>query len=1169
MGKSNGSGRQALIEGVESRRLLSTVIYVDTNATDSVQDGASWATAYLDLQQALAAATSGDEIRVAKGTYKPTNGTDRSTRFALKTGVEVRGGYAGTGSPVPDARNVGLNQTILSGEIGRLVDTSDNSKAIVGAISCDATAVLDGFILTQAAGIGGGALLISNASPTIRNCTFLHNLTSGVRCNAASSPEFFDCVFRENQSLMDGAGMYNMKSSPSLIDCTFISNSTPKTGGAIYNSTATPFITGCTFVQNDASSGGAISNDLGSVSTISHCSFTENSAVLGGAVYDRVNAGTSAISYSTFLRNFAGTPDPNSGNGGGYYGRSGVMVNCRFYANTAGYGGGASGGTLKGCVLVGNAAFEGGATAYASLVNCTVVANRAEYYGGGIVWGEVANSIVWLNDAREYPQIAYPSTGKVVFTNIEDGVGVTVGEGNIKADPMFVREPDPGSDEVWGTVDDDYGDLHVRLGSPVVDAASNQWLTDGPTKELDEKERFQDLPTVPDTGIGPGPVADMGAFELQSGLAADIGGPYRIAAGHQTQLRAFGVSDFPGQLRYEWEWSGDGQFDDASGPTPLLSAANLSAGAQLSVALRITDSGGNSVITYDTISVVPPVLYVDAAARGTNDGSSWANARTDLASALEEVGLGQTVRVAGGIYKPTLGVNRRASFRLSREIVVQGGFAGATGLDPQRRDIAKYPSILSGDIGTSNSSSDNSYHVVTAANVDASTVFDGFDVTGGNGDVRPDYFNDATRGGGMRIDGDLTISNCTFTGNSVIGMGGGVSVNSGSPRIVNCVFLRNSADAGGGISINGNAVVINCQFLGNSSRAGGGAFTGAYAQDFVGCSFVGNQAEYGGGIYANTGQLINCTFVANTKIGIFFSGAYVRAVNCIVWSADAGVAGWEKAFDIQASLVNIDPRFVREPNAGLDRKWGTVDDDFGDLRTRIGSPCFDGGDNSAVPAGVTTDLAGNPRFVDVPGQRDPGAIVDVGAYERVAPFADPSFNPDSAGPSVEVRFGFDVMASSLSASDLVLKNLTTGEVISVGSLASVSYDPATHIASWTFAAALADGNYRATLPAGSVLDTGANPALGADLVFDFYALAGDANRDRKVDLADMSILSANWQGSGKTFSQGDFNYDGNVDAADLAILSSNWQKQLLITDIAAPPARPPVRQPVRVAKLVL
>ncbi len=66
-----------------------------------------------------------------------------------------------------------------------------------------------------------------------------------------------------------------------------------------------------------------------------------------------------------------------------------------------------------------------------------------------------------------------------------------------------------------------------------------------------------------------------------------------------------------------------------------------------------------------------------------------------------------------------------------------------------------------------------------------------------------------------------------------------------------------------------------------------------------------------------------------------------------------------------------DPRFV-----------APAQDDY---RLRLDSPAIDAGDNSRVPNSVTTDLAGGPRFADVPSVPDTGAgappIVDIGAFE--------------------------------------------------------------------------------------------------------------------------------------------------------------------------------------------
>jgi hypothetical protein len=82
---------------------------------------------------------------------------------------------------------------------------------------------------------------------------------------------------------------------------------------------------------------------------------------------------------------------------------------------------------------------------------------------------------------------------------------------------------------------------------------------------------------------------------------------------------------------------------------------------------------------------------------------------------------------------------------------------------------------------------------------------------------------------------------------------------------------------------------------------------------------------------------------------------------------------------------NGDPLFVRDPNPGPDGVWGTVDDDYGDLRLRAVSPCIDAGSNALIPSGITVDLAGSPRIVDGDGDSEPNngmASVDIGAYER-------------------------------------------------------------------------------------------------------------------------------------------------------------------------------------------
>jgi hypothetical protein len=111
------------------------IIYVDDDA-NGINDGTSWENAYKFLQDGLADANSAEkpvEVRVAQGIYRPDrssaepNGTgDREATFQLLNGMVIKGGYAGFGQTDPNARNIDLYETILSGDLdGNDIDVND------------------------------------------------------------------------------------------------------------------------------------------------------------------------------------------------------------------------------------------------------------------------------------------------------------------------------------------------------------------------------------------------------------------------------------------------------------------------------------------------------------------------------------------------------------------------------------------------------------------------------------------------------------------------------------------------------------------------------------------------------------------------------------------------------------------------------------------------------------------------------------------------------------------------------------------------------------------------------------------------------------------------------------------------------------------------------------
>jgi len=221
------------------------ILYVDWQATGA-NDGSSWSDAFTNLQSALTAAGSGDEIWVAQGTYQP--GNQRTDSFNLKTGVAVYGGFAAT-ETARDERDWIEHMTILSGDIDPTGD--EDSYHVVTGSGVNATAILDGFTITGARADGdsphdsGGGIYNAAGSPALRNVVIKGNLASygGGIYNLDSSPTLVNALVLDNSGT-DGGGMYNTNSSPSVINVTFSANGVTKNGSAIANvSNSNPSIT--------------------------------------------------------------------------------------------------------------------------------------------------------------------------------------------------------------------------------------------------------------------------------------------------------------------------------------------------------------------------------------------------------------------------------------------------------------------------------------------------------------------------------------------------------------------------------------------------------------------------------------------------------------------------------------------------------------------------------------------------------------------------------------------------------------------------------------------------------------------------------------------------------------------------------------------------------------
>ena len=203
---------------VFSLNLYSGIKYVNSNAS-GLNDGTTWANAYTSFQSALTAATSGDQIWVAKGTYKPSSAydltnTSRYYHFRMINGVTIYGGFAGTETATSQRTNFGAgqtNETILSGDLNdNGKDDNDCYHVFYQPSGLASSAILDGFTIK-----GGNA----------NNSAWPHDY---------------------------GGGMYNYSSSPTITNCTFTSNSAGYGGGMGNYSYSSPTLTNCTFTSNSA-----------------------------------------------------------------------------------------------------------------------------------------------------------------------------------------------------------------------------------------------------------------------------------------------------------------------------------------------------------------------------------------------------------------------------------------------------------------------------------------------------------------------------------------------------------------------------------------------------------------------------------------------------------------------------------------------------------------------------------------------------------------------------------------------------------------------------------------------------------------------------------------------------------------------------------------------------
>ena len=391
-------------------------------------------------------------------------------------------------------------------------------------------------------------------------------------------------------------------------------------------------------------------------------------------------------------------------------------------------------------------------------------------------------------------------------------------------------------------------------------------------------------------------------------------------------------------------------------------------------------------------------------------------------------------------------------------------------------------------------------------------------------------------GGG--VSGSATIGNCQITSN------GGAGVSSAALALTNCTISGNKGD---GIDVMGNLRADGCTIQNNTGRGVNDAAGSSVTLDD--CTIVGNQSPTaGGGIYNPTGAtltLINSTISNNTATaggglvpqasggGIENSGTALLA-NCTIAGnvASAGAA------------------------TGAEISGGGIDNS-GTLRL---TNCTVASNSANAGASPTNDATGGGIYIAA-GHVTLNNTIVAGNYTVPAVGGSP---PDDIVGAVGPSSAYNLIGDASAATGLIAAN--HNKLGSADAPIDAKLGPLAKNGGPTQTMALLAGS-----PA---IDAGSNAlAVGPDgtpLIsdqrgfgrifngtvdigaYEFGAsLLGDADRDGKVDFADLVLVARNYGKANAGWSDGDFNNDGSVGFDDLLIVARNYGKSTSVSGSTA------------------